>query len=51
MSLVNSRLLRADELIGEFEARGLQLVRTSKRVVRDGKSMVGMEFARSAAAL
>ena len=51
MSLVNSRLLRADELIGEFEARGVQLVRTSKRDVRDGKSMVGMEFGRSATAL
>ena len=51
MSLVNSRLLRADELIGKFETQGLQLVRTSTRAVRDGKSMVGLEFARSATAL
>jgi hypothetical protein len=51
MALVNSRLVRADELIVEFETQGLQLVRTSNRAVRDGKSMVGLEFARSATAL
>lgn len=47
MSLVRGHLLGADELIAEFEARGLPLVRTSRRAVRDGKSMVGMEFART----
>ena len=51
MSLVTSRLLRVDELIAEFETQRLQLVRTSKREVRDENSMVGMEFARSATAL
>jgi hypothetical protein len=44
MSLVRGQLLRADELTAEFETRGFQMVRTSARAVREGKSMVGMEF-------
>jgi hypothetical protein len=47
MSLVRGQLLNADELIAEFEDRGWQLVRTSTRAVRDGKSMVAMEFVRT----
>jgi hypothetical protein len=51
MSLVRGQLLRPDELIAEFERHGFQMVRTSKRAVRDGKSMVGLEFSGSATAL
>jgi hypothetical protein len=44
MSLVRGQLLREDELIAEFAQHGFQLGRTSARSVRDGKSMVAMEF-------
>uniref|UniRef100_Q01XP3 Methyltransferase type 11 domain-containing protein n=1 Tax=Solibacter usitatus (strain Ellin6076) TaxID=234267 RepID=Q01XP3_SOLUE len=47
MSLVRGQLLRADELIAEFERHRFRMLRRSVRAVRDGKSMVGMEFWRT----
>jgi hypothetical protein len=47
MSLVRGHLLRADELIAEFARCGFQMARTSARSVRDGKSLVAMEFGRT----
>jgi hypothetical protein len=41
-----TQLVDRGELIAAFDGRGFELARTSLRVVRDGKKMVGLDFKR-----